>query len=170
MGGAAHLPVALVFDERLSAYNFGPTHPMQPARLELTVALLRALGLLDRPEAWTLSPRQATTDELCLVHAPTYVQTVEALSHDPQAAGGALRARAVRSGLTEGDNPVFPGIHEASALVAGATLAGARAVMEGTAAHAFSVAGGLHHAHHDRAAGFCIYNDPAIAIACIRRD
>jgi acetoin utilization protein AcuC len=56
-------------------------------------------------------------------------------------------------------------MHEASALVAGATLAAARAVWSGPAQHAASIAGGLHHAMADHASGFCIYNDPAIAIA-----
>jgi acetoin utilization protein AcuC len=56
-------------------------------------------------------------------------------------------------------------MHEASALVAGATVAAARAVWTGEAEHAVSVAGGLHHAMPDAASGFCIYNDPAIAIA-----
>jgi acetoin utilization protein AcuC len=31
--------------------------------------------------------------------------------------------------------------------------------------HVFHPAGGLHHARADRAAGFCLYNDPAVAIA-----
>jgi acetoin utilization protein AcuC len=49
--------------------------------------------------------------------------------------------------------------------VAGATLAAARAVFEGRHEHAINVAGGLHHAMANEASGFCIYNDPAIAIA-----
>jgi acetoin utilization protein AcuC len=56
-------------------------------------------------------------------------------------------------------------MHEASALVAGATLAAARAVWTGSAEHGASIAGGLHHAMRGNASGFCIYNDPAIAIA-----
>ncbi len=170
MNKPAHLPVALVFDERLTAYDFGPTHPMQPSRLVLTVALLRALSLLDHPQARVLAPTPATVEELCLVHAPHYVEIVEALSADPRAAQGTLRHAAQQAGLTQADNPIFPGTHEASALVAGATLTGARAIMDGAVAHAFSIAGGLHHAHYDHAAGFCIYNDPAIAIAAIRRE
>jgi acetoin utilization protein AcuC len=55
-------------------------------------------------------------------------------------------------------------MHEASALVAGATLAAARAVWRGEAGHAANIAGGLHHAMRRSASGFCIYNDPAIAI------
>src|SRR5262249_20849430 len=52
-----------------------------------------------------------------------------------------------------------------SALVAGATLAAARAVWSGVAEHGVNIAGGLHHAMRDRASGFCVYNDPAIAIS-----
>ena len=68
-------------------------------------------------------------------------------------------------GLGTEDDPVFPGMHDASALVAGATLAAARAVWSGSAEHGASIAGGLHHAMADHASGFCVYNDPAIAIA-----
>ena len=51
------------------------------------------------------------------------------------------------------------------AIVAGATVAAARAVLSGEVAHAFNAAGGLHHAMPSRASGFCVYDDPAIAIA-----
>ena len=68
-------------------------------------------------------------------------------------------------GLGTEDDPVFPGMHDASALVAGATLAAARAVWTGVAQHGASIAGGLHHAMRGSASGFCVYNDPAIAIA-----
>src|SRR5262245_55582900 len=56
-------------------------------------------------------------------------------------------------------------MHEASALVAGATLQAARAVWSGESRRAVNIAGGLHHAMPDRASGFCVYNDPAIGIA-----
>jgi acetoin utilization protein AcuC len=68
-------------------------------------------------------------------------------------------------GLGTEDNPVFPGMHEASALVAGATLAAARAVWSGSAEHVASIAGGMHHAMAAHASGFDVCNDPAIAIA-----
>jgi acetoin utilization protein AcuC len=48
---------------------------------------------------------------------------------------------------------------------AAATVAAAEAIRSGRALHAFSPAGGLHHAMPDRASGFCVYNDPAVAIA-----
>src|SRR5205085_7652414 len=68
-------------------------------------------------------------------------------------------------GFGPGDNPVFPHMHQASARVVGATLVAAEAVLSGRAEHAFNPAGGLHHALPSRASGFCVYDDPAIAIA-----
>jgi acetoin utilization protein AcuC len=61
-------------------------------------------------------------------------------------------------------------MHEAAALACGATTQALRCVVEGDTRRAFSVAGGLHHAHHDRAAGFCVYNDPAVAITSVCRE
>ena len=68
-------------------------------------------------------------------------------------------------GLGTEDVPVFPGMHEAAAMVTGATLAAARAVWRSAAEHGVSIAGGLHHAMAANASGFCVYNDPAVAIA-----
>ena len=75
-----------------------------------------------------------------------------------------------RFGYGNGDNPVFPDMHEAAAWIAGATLVGAEAVRRGDVLHAFSPAGGLHHAMPSRASGFCVYDDPAIAIAWLLRE
>ena len=60
-------------------------------------------------------------------------------------------------------------MHEASALIAGASARAAEAVWTGEAQHAANMAGGLHHAMRDKASGFCVYNDPAIAIARLLR-
>jgi acetoin utilization protein AcuC len=72
-------------------------------------------------------------------------------------------------GLGTEDVPVFRGMHEAAAMVTGATLAAARAVWTSAAQHGASIAGGLHHAMAGKASGFCVYNDPAIAIAWLLR-
>ena len=39
-------PLTLVWDERLTGYDFGPGHPLAPVRVELTMALARELGVL----------------------------------------------------------------------------------------------------------------------------
>jgi len=148
--------VHLAWTDRLTHYDFGPSHPLAPIRVELTIELARDLGVL---ADLTVSPPQPATDaELELVHDPGYVAAV-------RQAGGEDRAPLpARFGLGTTDDPIFPGMHEASALVAGATLAAARAMWSGEADHGANIAGGLHHAMRDYASGFCIYNDPAIAI------
>jgi acetoin utilization protein AcuC len=60
-------------------------------------------------------------------------------------------------------------MHEAGALVVGASVAAAEGVWSGEVEHAFNAAGGLHHAMPARASGFCVYDDPAVAIAWLLR-
>jgi acetoin utilization protein AcuC len=162
-------PVALVYGDayREAVYDFGASHPLQPIRVQLAVELMRSAGLLDAAHVTRLDPRLATHQELLAVHDRAYVDAVETL-------GGAgavwpeLQSLAREHGFLQSDNPVFADMHLAAGLVAGGTTVAAEAVMEGRALHAFAPAGGLHHAHFSRAAGFCIYNDPAVAIAAMR--
>src|ERR1700690_1614150 len=144
------------WDDKLVEYDFGPGHPLAPVRVELTIELSRAFGILDDPAVSVTVPEPATDGELELIHAPDYIAAVR---HAGQTGRGDARR-----GLGTADDPVFVGMHEASALVAGATLAAARAVWAGEADHGANVAGGLHHAMRGNASGFCVYNDPAIAI------
>lgn len=148
-------------------YDFGPSHPLQPIRVELTFALLRACGLLDAPGVTLLDPRPATRAELTAVHSPAYVDAVELLSAEGESQRDQRRLAAL-FGFHSSDNPVFPGMHQAAATVCGGAVLAADRIMRGEARHAFVPAGGLHHAHAARAAGFCIYNDPAVAIAAVR--
>jgi acetoin utilization protein AcuC len=153
----------VAWDERLARYDFGPGHPMAPVRVELTVALARAFGVLGATGVTMAAPEPATAAELELVHDAGYVTAVRRASDPGQP--GLDAATLFRYGLGTEDDPVFPGMHDAAALIAGATLAAARAVWAGAADHGASIAGGLHHAMAGRASGFCVYNDPAIAIA-----
>ena len=151
--------LSLVWDESLTGYDFGPGHPLAPVRVELTMALARELGVLAQPSVSVRGAVPAEMDELELVHDAAYIDAVRQAGHDGLGNG--------RYGLGTPDNPVFDGMHEASALVAGATLAAARAVWRGEAPHAANIAGGLHHAMRGYASGFCVYNDPAIAISAL---
>ena len=69
-----------------------------------------------------------------------------------------------------GDDPPFPGMHDAAAMVAGGSIRAMEAILRGEVDHAFHPGGGLHHAMPGRASGFCIYDDVALAIARARRD
>ena len=116
--------LTLAWDERLTGYDFGPGHPLAPVRVELTIALAREFGLLDRPDVTVTAPvpadddraragaRRRRTSTRCARPARTAGPT----------AGTGSAPRTTRSS---------PGMHEASALVAGATLAAARAVWHG---------------------------------------
>ncbi|MCI4364552.1 MAG: acetoin utilization protein AcuC [Thermoplasmata archaeon] len=85
-------------------------------------------------------------------HDPVYVERVRLAS------GGARRQP-----LDGGDTPSFKGCYEAASRIAsGAAWAVGTAI---ESQHpTFHPAGGLHHAHPDRASGFCIFNDLALAI------
>jgi acetoin utilization protein AcuC len=166
--------VHVAWGERLTDYHFGPGHPLAPVRVELTMRLAHEFGLWDQPGVTVAAPAPATDADLELVHEAQYVTAVEAVSRwaDDLGARGLEPAQfryARTLGLGTGDNPVFPGMHQASALVAGATLAAARAVWSGAVQHGASIAGGMHHAMAARASGFGVYNDPAIAIAWLLR-
>jgi len=150
--------VALIWDDALGQYDFGTGHPLAPVRVELTVALIRELGLVNGGSVVERTAGDLDEAELMRLHRPDFVRAVQRVSADPT-----IRADWAH-GLGTGDNPIFPGMHEASLHVCAASREAARVVWEGEAVHAFNPAGGLHHAMPDKAAGFCIYNDPAVAI------
>ncbi len=143
----------VVIDEKLKAYDFGERHPLGPIRVIRTYENLRNLKLLDSAEVEVVEAGPpATEQQLLSVHTAQYIECVKSeqvcLDH----------------GLGTSDTPTFSGIHNAAALVCGATLRAAEGVASGKAIHAVNVAGGLHHAMANRASGFCVYNDVAVAI------
>ncbi|MFF4713551.1 acetoin utilization protein AcuC [Streptomyces eurythermus] len=146
----------LMWDEAVTGYDFGPSHPMDPVRLELTRRLVGAFGL-DR-ELAVVAAKPAGESTLKLVHREDYIDAVKAASADPAGADGSY-------GLGTLDDPAFAGMHEVSALIAGQSVGAAEAVWRGDAEHAVNFAGGLHHAMPGGASGFCVYNDAALAIA-----
>ncbi len=145
----------VVFDEQLTSYDFGPAHPMAPVRIDLTMALARELGILEHLDV--VGAEAATEDDLARVHSAQYIEKVQRLSAHPSYIDLSV-------GLGSEDNPVFAHMHEASALIAGASVEAARRVWTGQAPRAVNVSGGLHHAMPGNASGFCIYNDIALAI------
>ena len=145
----------VVYDESLTSYDFGSSHPMNPVRVDLTISLAEQLGVLKQLSR--VPAPDATEDDLVTVHDPAMIEAVMAASADPSRIDTAF-------GLGSEDNPTFPHMHEAARHVVGASLEAARQVWTGQVDHAANVAGGLHHAMPDRASGFCVYNDVAVAI------
>ncbi len=148
----------LVFGPRSTTYDFGPGHPLTPRRFGPGIDLLRSVGA--EPG---IAPEPAPDEELAWCHTRRYIDVVRRFSAQPFGGGA--------NGIGEGgDDPPFAGMHEAGAAVAGGSLRAVEAVLRGDVEHAFHPGGGLHHAMPDRASGFCIYDDPALAIARARRD
>ena len=154
-------PVALVtVDDIAKAYDFGSSHPLRPERVLLTYDRIRELGLLDLAHVDEVPYRTATEDEVRAVHDPGFIEVVKGID-----AGEIEPRTGLEFGLGTPDDPIFKGMHSASLAVCGASATAAEAVTQGRFAYAFNPAGGLHHARRAEASGFCIYNDPAVAIA-----
>jgi len=152
-------PTCVVFDESLTDYDFGHEHPMNPVRVDLTMRLARALGVVDgEPGGLVSVPAPDASDEdLLVVHDRELIDAVRRCSDDPE-------RHDPLHGLGTDDNPTFAHMHEAARHVVGASVEAARQVWHGEVVHAANIAGGLHHAMPDQASGFCVYNDVAVAI------
>ncbi|MEQ3554457.1 acetoin utilization protein AcuC [Pseudonocardia nematodicida] len=145
---------SVVWTPEFLGYQLSDDHPLNPVRLDLMMELSRGLGVLDDVEL--IVPEPATEAELTRVHTTGYQTAVRSAPDAPFDIG---------HGLGTTDNPIFFGMHEAASLIAGGSIAAAREIAEGRADRAVNMAGGLHHAMRDRAAGFCVYNDCSVAIA-----
>ncbi|MDZ4168140.1 MAG: acetoin utilization protein AcuC [Coriobacteriia bacterium] len=149
--------VELIYAPAVAGYRFPAGHPMQPERFTLCVELARMWGLLDEGGARAVEPPTATDEDLLLVHSLDYLEHVKAVSESPESADSSR-------GLGPGDTPAIRDLHAAAALGVGGTIDALEAIASGRASRTFSPAGGMHHAHRDRASGFCVYNDLAVAI------
>jgi len=151
-------PATVVFDPSLTEYDFGDAHPMSPVRVDLTMRLAEALGVVGPGSGLRMVDAPVADDDLiATVHDASLIEAVQRLGADPTGSDE-------RHGLGSEDNPVFHDMHRAAAHVVGASVEAFRQVWTGESLHSANITGGLHHAMRDRASGFCIYNDVAIGI------
>jgi acetoin utilization protein AcuC len=149
-------PATVVFDSTLTDYSFGPSHPMSPVRVDLTMRLALELGVIGDRLAQVPAP-MADLDVISTVHDEELIEAVTRVGQNP----GEID---LAHGLGTDDNPCFPSMHHAAAHVVGASVEACRQVWSGESLHSANITGGLHHAMPDRASGFCIYNDVAVGI------
>src|ERR1700737_1252016 len=159
-------PVALIYGDELMKHRLSDQHPLQPIRVKLAVDLIRSTGLIEYSHL--LPPRHATIEELELVHSREYIDLVRKLS-DPKQRDKVSPHHVDAAGFASADNPISDTLHEGASLVVGASMTAAHLVHSGAALHAFSPSGGLHHAHRERASGFCTYNDAAVACQWLKQ-
>ncbi len=133
--------------------DIGEGHVFPIRKFELVRDRLLAEGTLSASEI--VEPREATVEDVLLVHTEDYVTRLRA---------GALNERELRRlGL-----PWSKALVRRSFLATSGTTGAARAALEAGAAS--NLAGGTHHAFPDRGEGFCVLNDVAVAIRVLRRD
>ena len=148
------LRTGIVIDQRFEAHDPGPGHPERPARL---ATLRAALEGCDRSRLVRLEPRAATTADLTLVHDAAYLGEVAASAHHERCAFDA-------------DTWVSAASHDTARLAAGGVLALVDAVMAGEVDNGFAgVRPPGHHAEADRAMGFCLFNNVAVAARHLQR-
>lgn len=150
--------VGVVWDDALSGYDLGPSHPLAPMRAQLAMRLSHEFDLFSHANVELLGAVEPAERELLeRVHTAEYIDAVIATAED-------LEAVDLDHGLGTSDVPVFADMHRESARVVGATLKGAQHVHSGEFEHVVSLSGGHHHAMPAAAEGFCVYNDLGVAI------
>jgi acetoin utilization protein AcuC len=152
------MKTAFYYTEAYVDFDYGPLHPLKVVRLKLAYDLIHAYGLLDLPSVRFYPTEKATDGDISTFHTEKYLNVMK------EANDGHPGAQAYACGLGPGDNPVFPGFYDWSLWVTGATIQAVDFVADGHGEIAFNIAGGLHHAQHSRASGFCYVNDAVVGI------
>ncbi|MFI5377953.1 MAG: histone deacetylase [Tepidisphaerales bacterium] len=131
-------------------------HPERPERLEAIVKQLKDSGLWE--QLVLIEPRDAGLEWLATIHSPQYVQRVKLACER----GDAL--------LDSADVPISKESYAVAVKAAGGVLSAVDAVMDRKAANAFcAVRPPGHHALADRAMGFCIFDNIAVAARYIQK-
>jgi acetoin utilization deacetylase AcuC-like enzyme len=140
---------AFIYSDTYLKHDTGRNHPERKQRLAAIVEHLNQTGLTE--ELTLVPPRLATVQEIALVHPQDYIDQVQ---------------RAVQEGVQylDPDTRVSLESYEVALEAAGGALTAVDQVLQGQVDTAFcAVRPPGHHAEPDRAMGFCLFNNVAIA-------
>lgn len=136
--------IILVHDDNYANWVFDPSHPTQGRRFMLGRDMIRKKAGESMLRLKEIAPRQATREELALVHDKDYLDEV-------------------LSGFMCGEwYDQRPDLAELAATFAGGTVVAYEALMRGEAKTAVHLAGAKHHAQRDHSSGFCVFADFAM--------
>ena len=150
---------AFVYQDSMSRHVLRDDHVFKPCRLRYTYELLHEFNAFEQPNSTLAEPRYAEDKDLYSFHTEAYVAAVKAFGE-----GQMLMDPNKYNFSRYGDNPIYPGMYEASVLAVGGSLVATELLLDGQVEVAFNVAGGLHHAAPGNASGFCVFNDAVLAI------
>ncbi len=148
-----------VYSKELEKNGYPSEHPFNTSRPKKVREILNSMGMLSGDGRSEVPPEPASRVVLKKFHTAKYLHALK------NATKGQWGIEALEMGIGTGDCPIFPGLYDYSVLATGATLTGAEMISSGSADIAFNPSGGFHHAHPERAAGFCYIND--VALACL---
>jgi acetoin utilization protein AcuC len=144
----------IIYSPKYSLYNLGEGHPFSPIRSEMVIDLLTHFDVMKT----AIEPQPVNPEELFSIHDKEYVEVVELAS------SGKIAENIGKYGLDTQDNPIIKDMALGARYICGGTKLGAKLLIEGKAKKVLQLGGGLHHAHKNMAAGFCLYNDLALSI------
>lgn len=182
------LPTGVCYDDRMKLHanaDFGgkPHHPEDPGRIEHIFRKFKKAGLIfmgtaaeaveakrKNPTAfmWRIPSREATKEEICLVHLPQHYAWVQDLSKM-----STEELRRITMVMDAGRESIYVGsmTYEAALISAGGAIETCKAVVSGDVKNAFAVIRPPgHHAEYDCAMGFCMFNNVPIAAKTCQRD
>ena len=148
-----------IYSAEFERYRYPPEHPFNTIRARKTREIVNSMGLLSGPGIGEVAPKPAERVVLKKFHSARYLHALKT------AAEGKWDSNALNMGIGTSDCPVFEGLYDYAALVAGGTITAAKLILSGDADAAFNPSGGFHHAGPERASGFCYIND--VALGCI---
>ena len=152
------IKAGFVHSPELEMYRYPPECPFKAARAGKTRRILVSMGMLSGPGRVEVAPAPAAMDIVTGFHSERYIEVLR------RAERGEMDMLGLEMGLGTPDTPVFVGMTDYALLAAGATLTAAELVATGQVHVAFNPSGGYHHAHAERASGFCYVND--VVLAC----
>ncbi|MCK4538339.1 MAG: acetoin utilization protein AcuC [Candidatus Krumholzibacteria bacterium] len=144
--------------DRLGGYSFSPEHPFRPERVKMVHEMCERRGLFSGNSVRVEQVEEIEDGLLERFHTKEYIDLLR-----DAGSGGDIGVEMLYHGLGTMENPIFRDVYDFAALSVTASVRGARIVAE-EGRCAFNPCGGFHHAHRDRASGFCYVNDIVIAI------
>lgn len=146
--------IMMTFHEKYRQYDLGEGHPFRGDRFVNVMRFFESQGLFNLPQITVVEPQPALIEDLLRVHDKGYVDLIFRLAKEGRA--------------FDMETPVSPEILEAALLIAGGAIECGKAVYDGKAKRAISLGSGYHHAGRNYGGGFCLFNDIAVLVECLR--